>query len=112
MDLEQINKDIAVKAVSINDQRKAEIKGSIRDFIIEFTEKLTENEKVPSGITLAGLHSRAATVIAAEIETEFKERLAGCRRPAIVHGLALYGLNVVITELIKEFTGGQGDSHA
>jgi len=113
MDLEQKNKDIAAKAVSINDQRKAEIKESIRSWIIKTTEKFIENEKaLDSDITLAGLHSHAAAVIAAEIETELNERLAGCRRPAIVHGLALYGLNVVITELIEEFTAGQGDSHA
>ena len=112
MDLEQKSKDIAAKAVSINDQRKAEIKGLIRDLIIESTEKFIENEKVPSGITQPGIHSQGAAFIAAQIETEFNERLASCSRPAIVHGLALYGLNVVITELIEEFTGGQGDSHA
>ena len=113
MDLEQKAKDIAAKAVSINDQRKAEIKGLIRDYIIEFTEKFIENKKVPpSGVTLAGLHSQAAAFIAAEIEIEFSERLAGCSRPRIVHGLALYGLNVVTTELIEEFTAGQGGSHA
>ena len=109
MDLEQKAKDIAAKAVSINDQRKAEIKRMIRDYIIEFTEKFIENEK-PSGITLAVFHSQAVAVIAAEIEIEFNERLAGCR--SIAHGLALYGLNVVITELIEELTGGQGDNHA
>ena len=113
MDLEQKAKDIAAKAVSINDQRKAEIKGLIRDFIIEFTQEFTENEMgLSSDITQAGLHSQGAAFIAAQIETEFNERLASCSRPAIVHGLALYGLNVVITELIEEFTAGQGDSHA
>ena len=113
MDLEQKNKDIAAKAVSINDQRKAEIKGLIRDFIIEFTQKFTENEMgLSSDITQSGLHSQGVACIAAQIEAEFNERLASCSRPAIVHGLALYGLNVVITELIEEFTVGQGDSHA
>ena len=113
MDRYRFGCDVFVFLFKINDQRKAEIKESIRSWIIKTTEKFIENEKaLDSDITLAGLHSHAAAVIAAEIETELDERLAGCRRPAIVHGLALYGLNVVTTELIEEFTAGQGDSHA